>query len=265
MPRVRRPTYARGFGRLDVQPMLNRFLALTLLAVLTGPATLPAQAPAESPSPPATQTSPAPEQPSPSPTPAPPTPAAAASPTATPAAPSGKGETPPPPPTVREAQPPAAATPSAPSSWFRRHRHRGLQPWVAAANPLAVDAGIEILKQGGKALDAAVAVQAMLGLVEPQSSGVAGGAFLMYYDAHTGKVTAFDGREKAPAGAHPDMFLDEHGKPLSYVEAVRSGRSTGVPGVMAMLWSAQHKFGALHWQELFQPAIRSATQGFKVS
>jgi gamma-glutamyltranspeptidase/glutathione hydrolase len=135
---------------------------------------------------------------------------------------------------------------------------------VAAANPLAVDAGIEILKQGGKAVDAAVAVQTMLGLVEPQSSGVAGGAFLMYYDAHTGKVTAFDGREKAPAGAHPEMFLDEHGKPLSYVEAVRSGRSTGVPGVMAMLWMAQHKFGALHWQELFQPAIRSASQGFKV-
>ena len=259
--------YARGFGRLDVQPMLNRFLALTLLAVLTGPATLPAQAPVEPssaqapvepPSPPAAQTSAAPEQ-------SPPTPAAAASPAATPAAPSGKGETPPPPPTVREAQPPAAATPSAPSSWFRRHRHRGLQPWVAAANPLAVDAGIEILKQGGKALDAAVAVQAMLGLVEPQSSGVAGGAFLMYYDAHTGKVTAFDGREKAPAGAHPDMFLDEHGKPLSYVEAVRSGRSTGVPGVIAMLWAAHHKFGALHWQELFQPAIRSASQGFKVT
>ena len=107
-------------------------------------------------------------------------------------------------------------------------------------------------------------MQAVLGLVEPQSSGIAGGAFLMYYDAHTGKVTAFDGREKAPAGAHPDMFLDEHGKPLSYVEAVRSGRSTGVPGVMAMLWSAQHKFGALHWHELFQPAIRSASQGFKV-
>jgi gamma-glutamyltranspeptidase / glutathione hydrolase len=262
--------YARGFGLLEVQPMLNRFLALALLALLAGPATLPAQAPAEPPSPAAPQSSAAAEQSSPSPapapaTPAPPapaTPAAAAAPAATPAVPGGKGETPPP--AVREAQPPAAATPTAPSSWFRRHRHRGLQPWVAAANPLAVDAGIEILKQGGKAVDAAVAVQAMLGLVEPQSSGVAGGAFLMYYDAHTGKVTAFDGREKAPAGAHPDMFLDEHGKPLSYVEAVRSGRSTGVPGVIAMLWSAHRKFGARPWQELFQPAIRSASQGFKV-
>ncbi|HEV3181885.1 MAG TPA: gamma-glutamyltransferase [Steroidobacteraceae bacterium] len=212
--------------------MLNRFLSLTLLLVLSGPVMLRAQAPETLPSPPA------------------------------PAAQTSKGETPPP--AVREAQPAAAATPSAARSWFRRHRHRGLQPWVAAANPLAVDAGIEILKRGGKALDAAVAVQAMLGLVEPQSSGVAGGAFLMYYDAHSGKLTAFDGREKAPAGARPDMFLDEHGKPLSYVEAVRSGRSTGVPGVMAMLWSAHRKFGALHWQELFQPAIRSASQGFTV-
>ena len=270
MPRWMRPMYARGFGRLDVQPMLNRILALALLIVLAGPATLPAQAPAETPSPAATAPGTAAEQSAPSPTSAPPTPAPAAAPgattatpAATPAAPSGKGETPPP--AVREAQPPAAATPSAPSSWFRRHRHRGLQAWVAAANPLAVDAGIEILKQGGKAVDAAVAVQAVLGLVEPQSSGIAGGAFLMYYDAHTGKVTAFDGREKAPTGAHPDMFLDEHGKPLSYVEAVRSGRSTGVPGVIAMLWAAHRKFGALHWQELFQPAIRSASQGFKVT
>src|SRR5215831_434852 len=265
MPRTRRPMYARGFGRLDVQPMLNRSLALILLAVLSGAATLPAQVPAPPPIPAAPQTSPVPEQSGPGagePAPAAATAAAPLPATPPPAAPAGKGETPPP--AVREAQPPAAATPSAPSSWFRRHRHRGLQPWVAAANPLAVDAGIEILKQGGNALDAAVAVQAMLGLVEPQSSGVAGGAFLMYYDAHSGKLTAFDGREKAPAGAHPDMFLDEHGKPFSYVEAVRSGRSTGVPGVIAMLWAAHHKFGALRWQELFQPAIRGASQGFKV-
>jgi len=129
---------------------------------------------------------------------------------------------------------------------------------------MAVDAGLEILHKGGKAIDAAVAVQAMLGLVEPQSSGIAGGAFLMYYDARTGHVTAFDGREKAPAGARADMFLDEHGKPLPYVEAVRSGRSTGVPGAMAMLSMAQLKFGALHWKDLFDPAIRSASQGFKV-
>src|SRR5579864_7880551 len=90
----------------------------------------------------------------------------------------------------------AATAPRAPLSWFHRHRHRG-QAWVAAANPMAVDAGLAILARGGSAIDAAVAVQAMLGLVEPQSSGVGGGAFLMYYDAHTGKVSAIDGRELA--------------------------------------------------------------------
>jgi gamma-glutamyltranspeptidase/glutathione hydrolase len=241
--------------------VLNRLLALSLLLVLSGSAALGAAT-----QPVATDSATAQATEAPPSTTAPPQAPAAGEPSPqgapTPAAPTGKGETPPP--AVREALPAAAATPSRTSSWFRRHRHRGQQPWVAAANPLAVDAGLEILRHGGRAVDAAVAVQAMLGLVEPQSSGVAGGAFLMYYDAHNGKVTAFDGREKAPAGARPEMFLDEHGKPLSYVEAVRSGRSTGVPGVIAMLWSAHRKFGALHWQELFQPAIRSASQGFKV-
>src|SRR5499426_3291846 len=93
---------------------------------------------------------------------------------------------------------------------------------VAAANPLAVEAGVEILRKGGNAVDAAVAIQAMLGLVEPQSSGIAAGAFLMYYDGGTHVLTALDGREKAPAGATADMFLDEHGKPLPLVQAVHS-------------------------------------------
>src|SRR6202035_5288271 len=142
--------------------------------------------------------------------------------------------------------PPAAPAPAPPArvSLFHRRPH-GTQPaWVAAANPLAVDAGLEILGKGGNAIDAAVAVQTMLGLVEPQSSGIAGGAFLLYYDAHTHKVSALDGRERAPAGAQPDMFLDEHGKPLPFVEAVRSGRSTGVPGAIAMLYAAHAKLGA---------------------
>jgi gamma-glutamyltranspeptidase/glutathione hydrolase len=156
---------------------------------------------------------------------------------------------------------PAAAVP--PSLGFHRHAHRG-QAWVVAANPLAVDAGLEILRKGGTAVDAAVAVQAMLGLVEPQSSGIGGGAFLMYFDARSGEVSALDGREKAPAGATPTMFLDEHGKPLGYFEAVRSGRSTGVPGVVAMLFMAHKRYGGLQWRELFQPAIRAATNGFKV-
>jgi len=148
----------------------------------------------------------------------------------------------------------------------RHHKadlHKG-PALVVAANPLAVDAGIEILKKGGKAIDAAVAIQAMLGLVEPQSSGVGGGAFLLYYEASTGVVSAIDGRETAPAGATPDMFLDEHGKPLPFFEAVRSGRSTGVPGAIAMLSAAHARLGVRPWKELFQPAIRSATQGFKV-
>src|SRR3984893_3831612 len=173
-------------------------------------------------------------------------------------------------PAVAEAPPPAtpvappAAAPPAGVSWFHRHPH-GAQPvWVAAANPLAVDAGLEILGKGGNAARAAFAVQAMLGVVEPQSSGVAGGAFLLYYDAHLHKVSAVDGRDRAPAGAQPDMFLDEHGKSLPFVVAVRSGRSTGVPGAIAMLYAAHAKLGALRWKELFQPAIRAASSGFRV-
>src|SRR4030088_2669228 len=135
---------------------------------------------------------------------------------------------------------------------------------VVAANPLAVEAGAEILRKGGSAVDAAVAIQAMLGLVEPQSSGIGGGSFMMYYDAATNVVTALDGREKAPAGATPDMFLDENGKPMSYVQAVRTGRSPGVPGAMRMLADAQGRLGKLPWRELFQPAIRAAEDGFKV-
>jgi gamma-glutamyltranspeptidase / glutathione hydrolase len=135
---------------------------------------------------------------------------------------------------------------------------------VVAANPMAVEAGVEILRKGGSAVDAAVAIQAMLGLVEPQSSGVGGGAFMMYFDAATGKVTALDGREKAPAGATPDMFLDEHGKPLSYMQAVCTGRSTGVPGAIGMLSEAHERFGHLPWRVLFAPAIRKASDGFQV-
>ena len=135
---------------------------------------------------------------------------------------------------------------------------------VAAANPLAVEAGLEVLAAGGSAADAAVAVQAMLGLVEPQSSGLGGGAFLLYYDAATSHITAFDGREAAPASATPGMFLDENGEPLAYRDAVLSGRSTGVPGVVAMLGAAHARHGALPWQRLFEPAIRAAESGFTV-
>ena len=136
---------------------------------------------------------------------------------------------------------------------------------VAAANPLAADAGIEILRQGGSAADAAVAIQTMLGLVEPQSSGVGGGGFMLYYEAQSGAITAIDGREKAPAGATADMFLDAQGRPLPYLQAVRTGRSTGVPGAVALLFAVHERFGRRPWRELFAPAIRAASDGFKVS
>lgn len=135
---------------------------------------------------------------------------------------------------------------------------------VAAANPMAVDAGLEVLAAGGTAADAAVAVQAMLGLVEPQSSGIGGGAFMLYFDAATKQITAFDGRETAPVAAASGLFLDANGEPLSYRDAVLSGRSTGVPGAMAMLGAAHARYGALPWQQLLQPAIRAADAGFTV-
>ncbi len=161
-------------------------------------------------------------------------------------------------PVVAHAGQPAPARPAAQQAV----QHTAI---VAAANPLAADAGVEILRRGGNAADAAVAIQAMLGLVEPQSSGVGGGAFMLYYDAASGVVSALDGREKAPAGATPDMFLDEDGKPMSYLQAVRTGRSTGVPGAIAMLSMAHARLGKLPWRELFAPAIRTATEGFRVS
>lgn len=136
---------------------------------------------------------------------------------------------------------------------------------VAAANPLATQAGVDVLKAGGSAVDAAVAIQAVLGLVEPQSSGLGGGAFMVYYDAKTRKVTAYDGREKAPMGVTKRLFLDERGKPLPFFDAVLGGISTGVPGAIAMLDMAHHDHGRLPWAGLFKPAEKLAEEGFIVS
>jgi gamma-glutamyltranspeptidase/glutathione hydrolase len=135
---------------------------------------------------------------------------------------------------------------------------------VAAANPAAVDAGLKVLRAGGSAMDAAVAVQVALGLVEPQSSGLGGGAFMVYYDAGTRRVTAYDGREMAPAGASPEMFLRADGKPLSFPEAVLSGRSAGTPGAIAMLALAHKEHGLKPWSSLFTDTERLATEGFLV-
>ncbi len=136
---------------------------------------------------------------------------------------------------------------------------------VAAANPLAVDAGVAVLKAGGSAVDAAIAVQAVLGLVEPQSSGIGGGAFLVHYKAKTGDGITYDGRGVAPASATPSMLLDESGKPLAFPVAVRSGLSVGVPGLIAMLELAHAEHGKLPWAAPWQSAIRWAEQGFAVS
>ena len=153
-------------------------------------------------------------------------------------------------------QPEAASGLSAKPGWaFSRQA-------VAAANPLATDAGHQVLRAGGSALDAAIAVQMVLGLVEPQSSGIGGGAFLLHFDGQ--KVTAHDGRETAPAGARGDMFMDQ-GKPLPFDEAVQSGHSVGVPGVVRMLEAAHRQHGRLPWAQLLAPAITLAEQGFRVS
>ncbi len=139
------------------------------------------------------------------------------------------------------------------------------QAFLAAAHPLGVEAGLDVLRRGGNAIDAAVAVQAMLGLVEPQSSGLGGGAFLLYYDAATRTITVYDGREMAPAGATPDMFLGRDGKPIRFRTAVLSGRATGVPGAVAMLAHAQKERGKLAWAELFDRTARTADEGFTVT
>jgi gamma-glutamyltranspeptidase/glutathione hydrolase len=136
---------------------------------------------------------------------------------------------------------------------------------VAAANPLAVEAGLRVLREGGSAVDATIAIQAVLGLVEPQSSGLGGGAFLMHYDSATGDVVAYDGREVAPRGATPTMFLRDDGTPLGFFEAIQSGRSIGVPGVVAMLALAHREQGRLPWSRAWQPAIELAEAGFEVS
>ena len=142
---------------------------------------------------------------------------------------------------------------------------RSQKRMVVAAHPLAAQAGLEILRSGGSAADALVAVQAVLGLVEPQSSGLGGGAFLVWYDAAGGTVTTFDGRETAPAAAMEKLFLDGKGEPLPFFEAVVGGRSVGVPGVPRLMETIHKRAGKLPWRDLFAPAIRLAEAGFAVT
>jgi gamma-glutamyltranspeptidase/glutathione hydrolase len=135
---------------------------------------------------------------------------------------------------------------------------------VAAAHPLASQAGYDVLARGGSAVDAAIAVQMVLGLVEPQSSGIGGGAFLLHWSQREQKLRSYDGRETAPMAARPDRFM-RNGKPMGFYDAAVGGRSVGVPGVLRMLELAHQRHGRLPWAELFRPAIEAAEQGFPLS
>ncbi|MBN8520998.1 MAG: gamma-glutamyltransferase [Alphaproteobacteria bacterium] len=142
---------------------------------------------------------------------------------------------------------------------------QGKQFMVATAHPLATQAGFDILSRGGTAADAAIAVQLVLGLVEPQSSGIGGGGFVLYYDAKTGKLTSFDGRETAPRLAGRHMFIGEDGKPLPFYKAAVGARAVGVPGIPALMETLHKSHGRLPWRDLFSPAITLAETGFAVS
>ncbi len=136
---------------------------------------------------------------------------------------------------------------------------------VAAANPHAARAGLNILRAGGSAVDAAIAVQLVLTLVEPQSSGIGGGGFLMYYDRSSGEITAYDGRETAPAAATEKIFLSPDGEPLGFFDAVMGGKSVGVPGIVRLFEQVHGAHGRLPWPDLFSPATALAENGFEVS
>lgn len=164
----------------------------------------------------------------------------------------------------------AQRTPSAPEPDIDTASHKprpavvATRHMVATANPLATEAGLEILRAGGSATDAAIAVQLVLGLVEPQSSGLGGGAFLVHWDASRKEVTSFDGRETAPASSRPDRFT-RNGAILPFNQAVRSGLSVGVPGTVRLLEMVHQRHGRLPWARLFESAILLASNGFPVS
>ena len=165
---------------------------------------------------------------------------------------------------LRYTPPPAAPiTPEGGSGWTDKPGWATEKFAVAAANPLATDAGYQVLKAGGNAIDAAVAVQMVLSLVEPQSSGIGGGAFLLHSSGR--ELVAWDGRETAPAAATEKLFIGADGKPMPFYDGVVGGRSVGVPGTVRMLEQAHRAHGRLPWAQLIQPAIQLAEQGFQVS
>ena len=173
---------------------------------------------------------------------------------------------------VHPAPSPLAPSPSAQAEPEAASGHRGVlapvsarHAMVVAAHPLAAQAGRQALREGGSAIDAVIAAQMVLNLVEPQSSGIGGGGFLLHYDRQSGEISAYDGRETAPQAATEDMFVDTFGEPISFYDAVVGGRSVGVPGLLRMLEAAHRDHGALAWADLFAPAIAHAEEGFAVS
>jgi gamma-glutamyltranspeptidase/glutathione hydrolase len=156
----------------------------------------------------------------------------------------------------------AQPAPEGPSGFAPKQPAAGARFMAVAAHPLATDAGFEILKRGGTAVDAAVAMQLVLGLVEPQSSGIGGGGFILAYAAAERRVRAYDGRETAPAAARPERFLGLYGRPMGFMDAVLSGRAVGVPGTLAVLELAHRNHGRVAWSELVRPAIELADRGF---
>ncbi len=156
----------------------------------------------------------------------------------------------------------ACSTP--PTSAPQPRAPRG-EAMATAANPHAVEAALAMLREGGSAVDAAIAAEMVLGLVEPQSSGIGGGGAMVFYDAESEAIVAYDGRERAPAGATPTMFLDARGQPMAFLDAQASGRSIGTPLLVAMLKLAHDDHGRLPWARLFEPAIALAESGFAIS
>ncbi|WP_023602696.1 gamma-glutamyltransferase [Aliivibrio logei] len=155
--------------------------------------------------------------------------------------------------------------PEAATGLTQQNLVEGKEWMIASANPYASEAGAEMLRKGGNAIDAMVATQLVLGLVEPQSSGIGGGAFLVYWDAKKKALTTFDGRETAPLEVTPQLFQDDKGQPLKFYDAVVGGRSVGTPGTIKLMWDTHQKLGKLDWKTLFEPAIKLAKDGFTVS
>jgi gamma-glutamyltranspeptidase/glutathione hydrolase len=170
-----------------------------------------------------------------------------------------------PPTTPAIGQPTATADEAGFATDSSRKAQEAQREMVAAANPLAAQAGLRILRQGGNALDATIATQAMLTLVEPQSSGIGGGGFLMHFDGKTGEIAAYEGREAAPGATTENDFLDAEGRKLPRDRTRVGGIATAVPGSLRMLETAHKKHGKLPWRTLFTPVIELARQGFKVS